>query len=396
MRGMLRSCAARAPWLLPVGYLALTSCSGGALPGSADAAPPGDDVASDASSQGDAASPDGAAGACASNAGGAVTYAGACALPGPSAGTCTVLVDNLSGSFPIATAGGSVYYADDQGGISRVPASGGTPQQFLGPSDLGAIAPGVVTVDPTNLYLLSGRNWGPPGAVAYAPLAGGAIRTLTTVAQDAVPVAIAVDATDVYWVDDSGYAPSVHRIPIAGGPVTDIAFAKTPGRALALDDDAVYWTDNGCLYKHAKATAGADVGDAGAAGGHALACGLNDGAIALAGGYLYFGASGGLARVPTAGGTPQPAGPRLVDFIWGADLVTDGKSVFFDEGVNGGVYRYDTTDCTTRELAAAANRAYGPLAVDAAYVFELLPPPQTNSPSDPANPIPTRLVTLAK
>jgi hypothetical protein len=47
------------------------------------------------------------------------------------------------------------------------------------------------------------------GAIVKAPKVGGG--AATTLAYDTSPVAIAVDATSIYWADVSGYIKSIPR-----------------------------------------------------------------------------------------------------------------------------------------------------------------------------------------
>lgn len=62
---------------------------------------------------------------------------------------------------------------------------------------------------------------------------------------------IAVDGTDVYWASYDGL--SINRVNKQGGPIVKLAYAANP-RALAIDDEAVYWVEptGGVLGKIAK------------------------------------------------------------------------------------------------------------------------------------------------
>jgi hypothetical protein len=58
------------------------------------------------------------------------------------------------------------------------------------------------------------------------------------------PGGLAVDATDVYWVQRSGYdSAGIHRTPIGGG--SSILLASNQGGYLAVDANDLYWTDEG-------------------------------------------------------------------------------------------------------------------------------------------------------
>ena len=59
------------------------------------------------------------------------------------------------------------------------------------------------------------------------------------------PFAIAIDATDIYWVEQTE-SGAVLRCPLggcgAGGPVTMASGQEGPA-AIAVDSAAVYWVD---------------------------------------------------------------------------------------------------------------------------------------------------------
>ena len=83
------------------------------------------------------------------------------------------------------------------------------------------------------------------------PVTGGTPVTLATLAAQAVPEAITVDATNVYWIEALG---SVKKVALAGGtPVTLAAAPNNPG-GIAVDATSVYWTDSagGTVLKTAK------------------------------------------------------------------------------------------------------------------------------------------------
>jgi len=56
------------------------------------------------------------------------------------------------------------------------------------------------------------------------------------------PGPIAIDDTNVYYVDGSG---DLLRAPLAGGPVTTLATGQVNPDAIVVDATSVYWVDNG-------------------------------------------------------------------------------------------------------------------------------------------------------
>jgi hypothetical protein len=111
------------------------------------------------------------------------------------------------------------------------------------PNDSGAavnepIAIAVNPTTPTNLYWVDYLA----GTVNQMPIGGGTIKTLATGRDH--PIAIAVDATTVYWVD-YGSQPgtgSVSKVSIGGTTITPIATGQTQPWDLAVDATFVYWT----------------------------------------------------------------------------------------------------------------------------------------------------------
>jgi hypothetical protein len=98
-----------------------------------------------------------------------------------------------------------------------------------------------LVLDATHAYVITSGN---EGKVLSIPLDGG---TPATLAEHQVwPMAIAVDASNVYWA-----IGTVYKLPLSGGtPVslipTDVLTSMTiTPHSLAVDGDSVYWTQPG-------------------------------------------------------------------------------------------------------------------------------------------------------
>jgi hypothetical protein len=130
---------------------------------------------------------------------------------------------------------------------------------------------------------------------------GGAVQIATA----RWPYNLAVDATNVYWIDQVQPSSGVLKAPIAGGPAVQLAVSDPiePG-GLALDDDNVYYGNgSGQIFKVSK-NGGPPrllLGDVG----------WFPGDLAVDGTTLYVGAYTKLLSVPLAGGQPAALAVNL-------------------------------------------------------------------------------------
>jgi hypothetical protein len=170
--------------------------------------------------------------------------------------TVTLVHGNLDGGQPYqATAitldANNVYftspYGPSAGYVMSVPKDGGAP--FVIASGQGYPDWGLA-VDATNVYWVnSGTNaiYYRDSAVMMAPITGvpdgGSPTILASYPVANAPNQVAVDSTNVYWANSSG---TVMKIPKAGGcPVTLASGQGNAPWGLAVDGTNVYWTDEG-------------------------------------------------------------------------------------------------------------------------------------------------------
>jgi hypothetical protein len=172
-------------------------------------------------------------------------------LLGPSSASSGIYSVSASGgtSAFVGSAAGSTLAADATSvyfflptkfgwGLHAMPNTGGTPAYLADSYYDGSIA-----VDDTTVYF---SGWGPeePGFVRSVSKQGGPMTVLST--PEHMPTYIALDATDVYWVDDK---QSVLRVKKTGGtPETLVSGIAVAG--IGLDATSLYYsTYTGDLYR---------------------------------------------------------------------------------------------------------------------------------------------------
>jgi len=170
-------------------------------------------------------------------------------------GAKTILAkgQNLAGVFqqPCVAVNASGVYASTANAILSVPLAGGTPTTIASNQ-----SPNAITADAANVYW---TNLGHGGGVATTVVpavmkvaaTGGTPVTLVALGATAIPAFIAVDSTNVYWIEATG---CVRKVPIAGGSPVALAAAPFLPGGIAVDATSVYWTDTegGKVYKTAK------------------------------------------------------------------------------------------------------------------------------------------------
>jgi hypothetical protein len=175
-----------------------------------------------------------------------------------SGGTPTVLASNEPGAALIAVDADNVYWTTysssvcpDQGpcipdgAIKKAPKTGGAPKTIASQLE----NPGGLAVDGTNVYWTSpGSNYF-QGAVYKVPLDGGTPVPLAA-KETGVRDAIAISATNVYWVQtslaDGGGGSAIVTVPIEGGAITQVIASNGP---LATDRTYLYFVDQYRIMK---------------------------------------------------------------------------------------------------------------------------------------------------
>ncbi len=222
-----------------------------------------------------------------------------------SGGTVTTLVSGLRALTVVAIDDTHVYFTDCgtdtcTGGIEpnwpsikKVSKDGGEVTILAG----GLSHPNDLSVDSTHVYFTESS----PATVKKVSKAGGAITTLATGGSAAFG-GIAIDDTDVYWMESGAGRGNVLKVSKNGGAVTNLAnLIFITRNRIAVDTSFVYFTETGSIgagaVKKVPKTGGTVV---------TLASNLNDpGAIVADSTTVYFLECGSLT--PCSGGVPTGA-----------------------------------------------------------------------------------------
>jgi hypothetical protein len=118
----------------------------------------------------------------------------------------------------------------------------------------GQIGPADVAVDSSNVYWVNQPGWdsknsrATSGAVMQTPIGGGAPVTLADLGAQ-VPTSIAADATSLYWTTGDGF---VMKMPLGGGAPVALARSQSRASEIVLDSTSVYWLDATSVQKTEK------------------------------------------------------------------------------------------------------------------------------------------------
>lgn len=155
------------------------------------------------------------------------------------------LATGLTEPWAIAVSETYVYWTDTWDGvIRRAPKGGGGPVEIAaGVSTAYQDGNGVMAVDGTGVYFIGGGEWAEE--IRRVGLGGGAV---TMLASAPGAVALALDATHVYWTSASG---AIQRVSKQGGGAERVPVTGSPA-ALALDAGFVYWVDGSSVRRLPK------------------------------------------------------------------------------------------------------------------------------------------------
>jgi hypothetical protein len=257
-----------------------------------------------------------------------------------------VVASGQAGPQAIAVDVQNIYWANhDDGHVFAAGKSGASLTVLMN----GLVKPDAIAVDSQSIYTT--QEISPP--VETTPAAGGGpVTSVSTVPFGAV--AMAVDATDVYWIS----ASDLFRTGKTGGASLDLLSGQVGAWAMVVDDLFVYATfSTGELRKIAKTGNTTSV----------LWRGTQPRGIALTTSHacLVDSSAGTVLRVPKIGGPSETlasgqGGPT--------GIAAEPGWVYWTNYVAGTVMKVSLTNLATTKLAASQVGPWG-IAVDATTVY---------------------------
>ena len=222
--------------------------------------------------------------------------------------------------YSFATDGSYLYWNDTLGlaGIRRIAAGGDGATLLLAVDALG------VALGPTSLFWVTAS-----GSVQSMPKAGGAVQTLGTEV-NGVTWGVAIDASYFYFAATASLSATISRVPLSGGPVTDLVTVAADVTAIAVDAANVYFVDGDALSSVPVAGGTSSVIANGFSGTMALKA---DSGNVYASISLGNGPTGSVVRIPVTGGPPTVlAGSQWIP----SGLALDATCVYWADADLGG------------------------------------------------------------
>jgi len=270
-----------------------------------------------------------------------------------------------------ALADDTIYVADSNGGLLKVPKSGGTPMPIA--SNAG-IQIGVVVVDAASIYFVTADN-ATTGSIYSLPRSGGTPKLLAT--NLPAPVDLRVDTTSIYWLnlgtvmgEDVAADGSVERMLKDGtGRQKLVGSLSAPG-GLDIDATDVYFSETGFgigsmamgLRRISKS-------------GGAVTKLVDDSAIfsiALSGSDVFYSGADtngfSIARIAKAGGMPQ----QVLDGVLAITMVVRDSRIYsvgLDIDSFGLAVSSVTTSGTEHRVITTENLDSGAIALDDCAVY---------------------------
>lgn len=216
--------------------------------------------------------------------------------------------------------------------------------------------PVAIALNATDVYWMNLGDTAGVGAVMRVPVVGGSPETIAP-APD--PVSMALDATTVYWASE--FEGIVSKAPLGGGVAATVVARQTMGaiHSIAVDEASVYWTS------------GNGVAKALLAGGSSQTLESDDGApmdIAVDDTNVYWtnGFLGTVMTAPKGGGGAATTVARAQSYPWW--IAIDETNVYWANWDDGTVMRVAKSGGAVTTLASGQS-LLSSLAIDDASVY---------------------------
>jgi hypothetical protein len=154
-------------------------------------------------------------------------------------GNATTLVSGEIAN-ELAVLDGMLYFTGADGGLKRLPIGGGAIEVFTSPSDLPAIhySSGIATTADTVFFRESDYGGGTLGRAMRFDVG---TETIALLASSPGARAMSVDASHAYWTSDKD--GTVSKVALDGSDLVHLADGQDDPTGIAVDDEAVYWTN---------------------------------------------------------------------------------------------------------------------------------------------------------
>ena len=246
-----------------------------------------------------------------------------------------------------------VYFTRaNEGTVSRVPRKGGAVVGLASSQD----NPRSIAVDATNVYWANESSTSGAGSVMKRALSGGNPTPLAT--DEPSPAFVAVDANNVYW--SNFQPPTFMSVPIAGGTKTQFPMGDELSNSVqfSVDGSNLYWagwSDKGGVWSTPL--------DGGGPIKPLVTLDANPGNAVVFGSDVYFlsagrGTTATVKKVPTTGGAATD-----VVALSGGHLAVDATGIYVSGatppgGPDNSIVRASFDGATVTTLAVAASAIY--------------------------------------